>query len=231
MVSVQPGHISIHCLGTDHRILRHYKGPENPDTVQPPSWANIPEEAQKGTWCYQPFVISRVLNEYSCFLVNDKHQLVQTNFDLTMSHNMDPIVILGGRLKAQPFVCNQAGTLHIFHVGMDHALYHKIWDGAAYFPSEGFERIGGVFKEHVTATSTSQNQVSLFAIDAETGLLKHYKWKKGRGWYKEAHIPGSWAGALSAVSAKEGQWDLFGINVESAINHVSNQEAQKEGKS
>lgn len=219
MVSVEPGHIAIHALGTDHRLLRHYKDNPVPDTSQPPSWAGV--EGPHGQWCYQPIVISRVHDEYSCFLVNNDHHLVQSNFDQTMSSNMDAYIDLGGKLRGPPCVCNRHGTLHIFHVGLDHALYHKYWNGMDYTPEEGFERIEGLFRDSLAAASSGPNEVSVFAHGAASGSLHHLKWIEGKGWHKEEDLPGIWAGALSAISDQQGHLDVFGINENSAVNHVA----------
>ncbi|KIJ46172.1 hypothetical protein M422DRAFT_250215 [Sphaerobolus stellatus SS14] len=218
MVSVQPGHISMHCLGTNHGLFRTYKGPEVPDTTQPAGWAS---ESKLGTWCFSPVVISRIKDEYSCFMVDCNHKLCQSDFDLTSTVGMQPFTVLGGELGSQPIICSRAGTLHIFHVGMDRAIYYKAWDGVNYYPKNGFERLEGCFLDDPAVVSCGEGGVAVFAIGATTGKLHHYQWTEKEGWKLQEDVEGNWSGALSAVSLNDGCWEVFGLDLKGHIIRVS----------
>ncbi|KIJ42698.1 hypothetical protein M422DRAFT_254139 [Sphaerobolus stellatus SS14] len=221
MVSVQPGHIAVHILGTNHGLFRTYKGVNLPDTTQPGAWGS---EVQLGTWCYSPYVISRIQDEYSCFLVSESHELCQSDFDQTTSVGMPAFRGLGGQLSSPPFACNRkaSGTLHIFHVGMDKALYHKAWDGINYYPEGCWERLEGKFLDGgaCAAVSCGDDEVDVFAIGATTGKLHHYHWKEGAGWKLEEDLPGYWWGDVAVVSPENGKINVFGVDDSSQIHRV-----------
>ena len=205
-------------LGTDHALYRKYKDSENPDT----QW--IPWYRQGGTWTQDPVTIKRVLYEVDIFMVDTNHSLQQASFNF-MVGGFSPWKNLGGKLIGPPAVANRNGTIHIFHIGADYALYHKAWNGVRHTPEEGFERLSGTFIHTPAAVSAGAAEVSVFAVGLTDGRLHHYHWKSGPGWDPIEELPGTWVGTPSAVSHQEGSWDVFGVAAtEATINHVSYRE-------
>jgi len=138
-----------------------------------------------------------------------------------MTSGMQPFKVLGGQLGREPVACVRRGTIHIFHVGMDRAIYHKAWDGINYHPNEGFERLEGYFLDGIAAVSCARDEVSVFAIGVKTGKLHHYRWTEEEGWKLQENIPGEWGGSLSVATLKYKCWDLFGLDLKSKIIRVS----------
>ncbi|KAF8484198.1 hypothetical protein JB92DRAFT_3030700 [Gautieria morchelliformis] len=154
-------------------------------------------------------------------MVDTSHSLQHASFNF-MVGGWSPWKKLGGKLLGPPAVANSKGTIHIFHIGADCALYHKIWDGVRYTPDQGYERLGGTFIHTPAAVSAGAEEVSVFAVGLTDGRLHHYHWKSSSGWDPVAELPGLWAGTPSTVSHQEGCWDVFGVAPsEATINHVS----------
>ncbi|KIJ33613.1 hypothetical protein M422DRAFT_112975, partial [Sphaerobolus stellatus SS14] len=129
---------------------------------------------------------------------------------------------LGGCLPDVPAVTkSKGGVVHIFHVGTDHCLYYKSWNGVAYTPSEStYESLGGTFRGTPAAVSAGKGEVSCFAIGHLDGCLYHYHWTEESGWAKPEKLPGLWGSSLSAVSNQDGHWDVFGIDINGLNNSV-----------
>jgi hypothetical protein len=173
-------------------------------------------ETHWGSWRYEPVVETRVADEYSAFLVDKQHHLRQSNFNLEFSVGMGAFTDLGGRVHGPPTVCKQDGTLHIFYIGFDHIIYHKQWDGMAYTPENGFDNVDKTPVCSIAAVGTGPG-VSVFAMaGVKTATAHHFQWTGEGGWRKVDDLPGEWTGSLSAISDKEGNWDLFGAGLNGA---------------
>ena len=134
--------------------------------------------------------------------------------------DLGPWKSLGGKLIGPPAVAKRhAGILHIFHIGSDHAIHHKVWDGVVYSPADGFEKLDGEFSHSPTAVSTGREDVSVFAIGLDN-RLHHYKWNSSSGWGAVEKLPGHWAVSPKAVSDQLGQIDVFGIDGGGNITRV-----------
>ena len=215
MVSVVPKHMAAFILGYDHSLYRKDKGENVPDT-QWPGWSAV-----GGTWIGEPVTIKRIDGEGDIFMTDINHSLNHSIFNA--GQGLRPWKNLGGKLYGPPAVANSKGTIHIFHIGHDRALYHNSWNGTDYTE---FEKLGGVFMHTPAAVSVGQNSVSVFAVGLTDGLLHHYQWKSDSGWAPVEKLPGLWAGTPSAVSDQAGCWDVFGVNTNRMINHVSDRKFQ-----
>ena len=215
MVSVIPTHIAAFILSTDSALWRHYKADGAPDTAWPPAWYR---EVTNGIWIREFVTIKRIDGEVDIFALDVNHSLNQSNFNFLSDHGMRPWKNLGGKLVTVPAVANSKGTIHIFHIGTDHALYHNSWDGTTHTP---FEKLDGIFAHTPAAVSAGEKEVSVFAVGLTDGLLHHYHWSSRSGWAPVEKIPGIWAGTPCAVSDSDGSWDVFGVDPSGNINHVS----------
>jgi hypothetical protein len=207
MTSVAPKRANVHLLGLDHALYWKYKSPSNER-----AWSQWHRAG--GTWIYDAVSCSRVLNELSVFVVDTNHRLNQSNFNLITTADLSPFKNLGGKLSGPPVVCNSKGTLHIFHIGTDYAIYHKSWDGGRYSPDEQrYQKLAGFFA-HLTAVSAGEGEVDIFGIGLTDDCLYRYHWSSSDGWGKLEKMPGRWSSCLSSASQKEGCWDIFGLDMQ-----------------
>ena len=215
MVSLAPKRINAFILAPDHSLHWTYKDPAN-DT----NWAGWHQSG--GNWIYEPVTISRVTNHITIFMVAQDQSLQQSHFDLVEWGDMGPFSNIGGKLIAPPAVTNRKGTLHIFYIGVDRALYHKSWDGQTYKPpGKEYERLGGTYTRTPTAVTTGPSEVSVFATGHQDNALYHYHWKAGSHWSGPEKLPGHWAESPKAVSDQPGHIDVVGIDPGGNIIRVS----------
>ncbi|KIJ46724.1 hypothetical protein M422DRAFT_249886 [Sphaerobolus stellatus SS14] len=190
----------------------------------PDSDALTPYHATPGSWKYEFVSISPALNNFSLFLVSMDHALHQSNFNLLDTADFTPWKRLGGKLTGPPAVCTRQGTIHIYHRGIDAAIYHNRWDGKTntYSPQEGsFERLDGIFVHTLTACSPHPDESMVFAVGAIDGCLHYSRWKAGEGHGPFQKLPGTWLGSPKAISDKPGCWDVFGVGPRGQINRVT----------
>ncbi|KIJ46173.1 hypothetical protein M422DRAFT_46242 [Sphaerobolus stellatus SS14] len=222
MTSPAPGQMKTFCLGYDSQLYWKKNTPGN-DSAWTKPWNVL--SCPGHLWMYEPVSVSRIQNETSVFVVDlNGHGLCQLNFNPGAPDTVTPLKILGGCLPGVPAVTkSKGGVVHIFHVGTDHCLYYKSWNGVAYTPSEStYESLGGTFRDTPAAVSAGKGEVSCFAIGHLDGRLYHYHWTEESGWAKPEKLPGLWGGSLSAVSNQDGHWDVFGIDINGHVNCVSN---------
>ena len=74
-----------------------------------------------------------------------------------------------------------ADRLDVFHVGTDRAVYHKWWDGTAWYPSAtGWERLGGVAVGAPTAIAWEPNRLDVFHVGRDRAV--YHKWFGSGAW-------------------------------------------------
>jgi hypothetical protein len=213
MSSLEPGRINVFGIGPDHALYWKYKIPTDEK-----AW--IAPHAAGGKWVHDPVSVSRVVDEISVFLVDEAGALKQSNFDLVNIGDLGPWKDLGGKLSAPPGIAKRkGGILHIFHIGGDHAIYHKSWDGVVYSPADEYEKLGGEFAHSPTAVSTGQDDVSVFAVGVDNQLC-HYQWHSTSGWSSAKTLPGHWVSTPKAVSDRVGSIDVFGLDAGGNVTHV-----------
>ncbi|KIJ48112.1 hypothetical protein M422DRAFT_163040 [Sphaerobolus stellatus SS14] len=177
-------------------------------------------------WLYEPVSIGTGPNTLAIFTVGNNQDLWQTNFNLQTTADISPWVSLGGRASCPPVVALRKHFVHIFYVGVDHMLYHKMWDGGKYIPANKgeFEKIGGPFLggplHSLAAVSATPDTITVFGIGAKDSKLYRYDWTEGKGWGKADVLPGLWADSLKAVTVASPYWDVFGLSIGGGINHV-----------
>jgi hypothetical protein len=65
---------------------------------------------------------------------------------------------------------------------MDGAMYHKAWDGSAWWPSPlDWERLGGVFSSPPAVTAWGHNRLDIFGLGMD-GAMYHKAWD-GSAWW------------------------------------------------
>ncbi|KAF8576913.1 hypothetical protein K439DRAFT_598886 [Ramaria rubella] len=166
MTSLGPGRTNVFVLGPAGHINWAYGGGKK--------WTPYHQNAG-GPWRFAPVTISRTLAELSVFTIARNNTLHQSNFDLINYGDLGPWKNLGGKVLGVPAVANRNGTLHIFFVGDDHAINHKTWDGIAYAPKDGYDKIEGDFAITLTAVSAGPDEVSLLAVNRIEYTLHHYR--------------------------------------------------------
>ena len=216
MVSVIPTHMAAFVLNTERGLYRTYKNDGDPDTAWLKGWGR-----EGGVWLRDLVTIKRIDGEVDIFALDVNNTLNQSNFNFLIGHGIGAWKNLGGKLVSLPAVANSKGTIHIFHIGIDHALYHNSWDGTNHTP---FERLDGVFAHTPAAVSAGEKQVSVFAVGLTDGHLYHYHWNSHSGWAPVEKLPGTWAGNPCTVSDMTGCWDVFGVDPSGKINHISERE-------
>ncbi|KIJ42699.1 hypothetical protein M422DRAFT_48119 [Sphaerobolus stellatus SS14] len=208
-------------LGYDNALWSQRNNP--PNDVGWTGWGQVTPGRQ---FVYDPVSVSRIQNEASAFVVDcNGHSLQQLDFK---GDAPQPIRDLGGCLTGPPALASSKGGLvHIFHIGTDRGLYYKSWNGTAYTPGQAeYQKLEGTFRDVPAAVSAGEGEVSCFAIGQLDGCLYHQKWTQKGGWEKLEKLSGLWSGSLSAVSDQEGNWDVFGLDLNGKINRVSNRKGQ-----
>ncbi|WP_233591968.1 M43 family zinc metalloprotease [Corallococcus sp. AB011P] len=123
---------------------------------------------------------------------------------------------------AGPIVSWGADRLDIFALGMDSALYHKAWDGNAWWPSlMDYEPLGGRCKSPPEVASWGPDRLDVFVLGMESALF-HKAWD-GHAWWPS---PTDWEplGGLCASPPRACSWgpdrlDVFVLGMESALFH------------
>ncbi|KAF8523857.1 hypothetical protein JB92DRAFT_2704477 [Gautieria morchelliformis] len=171
-------------------------------------------------WINEPVTIKRIDGEVDIFMMDYNYGLQHSSFNFLIGHGIGPWKNLGGKLLSPPAVANRKGTVHIFHVGTDRALYHNSWDGANHSP---FERLlGEVMHTHSpAAVSAGAQEVSVFAVGLADARLYHYHWSSTSGAGKQSDletISGSFH-SVDCISWGPGRIDIFGSNLASGVSH------------
>jgi len=222
MTSNAPGQMRTFGIGYDSNLW--WKQNQPPNDINWTGWAPLLTAGQ--LWIYDPVSVSRTQGETSVFVVSYiGHNLYQMNFNASAPNAVTPAKNLGGCFPGPPAVTKSrgGGIAHIFHVGTDHCLYYKSWDGANYSPGETtYEKLEGLFRDTPAAVSAKQGEVSCFAIGQVDGCLYHHHWTQESGWAKPEKLPGFWGGSLSAVCDQDGHWDVFGLDMDGKVSFVSN---------
>ncbi|MEY2429175.1 MAG: hypothetical protein QOJ40_2060 [Verrucomicrobiota bacterium] len=100
------------------------------------------------------------------------------------------------------------------------AIYHKYWDGSAWQPSGGFEKIGGISAYGPGLSATGVNRLDGFC--AATDYSLRHKWWDGTGWYPDPHwenIGGVLTSSPAAVSWGPGRIDVVARGGQNHIYH------------
>lgn len=85
---------------------------------------------------------------------------------------------MGGEISDNPTAVSWGpNRLDIFVTGKDHAVYHKVSDGAKqWYPSlTGWEDLGGVFYESPTVVSWGPGRLDIF-VRGEDHAVWHKAW-------------------------------------------------------
>jgi|ERR1700722_4428506 len=172
-----------------------------------------------GSFLYEPVSIDAKEFGWCLFAVDVNHAL---HYKHKRNGPWGPFIRLGGCLIGPPAVCSRGtDTIDTFHIGTDHALYHKSWTNERWSPSEGFNKLSDMKFIHVpTAVSWGLNHIAVFAIGVDSTLY-YAKWSARFGWYPFETLGGQWIGSPKAVSDKPGNIDVFGLNSEGSLNHIS----------
>ncbi|KAF8513207.1 hypothetical protein JB92DRAFT_2830460 [Gautieria morchelliformis] len=222
MSSLAPGRINVFGLGTDHGLWWKYKAPTDEK-----GWTDY--HGGGGKWVHEPVTVSRVLNEISVFMVDEAGALKQSDFDLVNIGDLGPWKDLGGKLSGPPAIAKRkGGILHIFHIGGDHALHHKAWDGVVYTPRTGMtslksssgwgsaETLPGHWADSPKAVSDQVGSMDVFGLDAG-GNVTHAFCRNGKDWSLQ-RLSGSFR-SLDAISLAPGCVDFFALGDSKTIFH------------
>jgi len=212
-----PSHINLNIIREDQTLVWKYTW--NADQQGWTDWH--PCGSQK--WMFEPIAI-KYKPEFMCnFGVSPDRVLYQNNWDLNITGDFAGWKPIGGKLNAPPAVATRKATIHIFHIGIDHKLYHVHWDSATgkYTPALGsFDKLDGAFLHTPTAVCAGPEEVTVFAVGMDS-CLHYFHWSTGHGWSHRQTLEGHWEGAPKAVSASPGTWDVFGITRGGGLNHIS----------
>lgn len=92
---------------------------------------------------------------------------------------------MGGKIVGKPAaVAWGPNRLDVFVRGTDNAIYHKAWNGSAWFPGAGvsdWENIGGVIAGSPVAVSWGKERLDIFGAGYD-GQLHHKWWSPQSGW-------------------------------------------------
>ncbi len=100
------------------------------------------------------------------------------------------------------------------------SIYHKYWDGSAWQPSGGFEKIGGISEYGPGLSASGVNRLDGFCA-ATDDTLRH-KWWDGTGWYPDPHwesLGGVLTSSPAAVSWGAGRIDVVARGGQNKIYH------------
>jgi len=82
---------------------------------------------------------------------------------------------------AGPVVSWSADRLDAFVLGIDHAVFHKWWDGSAWGPSvTGYENVGGIGLDAPEVASWGPDRLDVFVRGANRAIF--HKWWDGSAW-------------------------------------------------
>lgn len=99
-------------------------------------------------------------------------------------------------------------------------IYHKYWDGTGWYPSGGFEVLGGISSYGPGISATGVNRLDVFC--AATDYSLRHKWFDGTGWYPNPHwedIGGTLTSSPAAVSWGPGRIDVVARGGNNNIYH------------
>jgi sialidase-1 len=107
------------------------------------------------------------------------------------------------------------GRVDVFGLGLDRAMYHKSWNGAAW-PTD-WERLGGIFTS--AASVVSWGLTSLIFSRGSDFTLRHRAYD-GTTWLNEwQNLGGSLASPPTAVSWGPNRLDVFAIGKDGMLIH------------
>lgn len=123
---------------------------------------------------------------------------------------------LGGQLLFGPTVCSRGpNKLDVFGVGLDSALWHRLWNGNKW--SE-WENLGGQLKSKPTAVSWGLNRIDVFGRCATDNSLCH-KWFDGDDWHDWERLGGTLTSGAAVCSRGIRKLDVFVNATDSSLHH------------
>ena len=126
------------------------------------------------------------------------------------------------RPSSNPVVAWGPNRIDVFVLGTDRALYHKAWDGSAWWPSTtGYEGLGGVCTCVPQAVAWGPNRLDVFVTGTDRAL--YHKWWDGSRWGPSVtgyeFMGGVIVGTPRAVSWGANRLDVFVVGTDQALYH------------
>ena len=122
---------------------------------------------------------------------------------------------LGGSCVAAPAAAAWPGTrIDTFAVGVDHDVYRKSWDGAAW---SGWEKVGGKTISAPAAVATAPDRLDLFVLGTDRAV--HHKRRDGATWSDWTSLGGTCSYGVAATVSRPNQLDCFTVGSGSQLYH------------
>jgi murein DD-endopeptidase MepM/ murein hydrolase activator NlpD len=124
---------------------------------------------------------------------------------------------LGGTATSAPAAASRGpGRLDVLVRGTDNAIWHRWWEGGAWY---GWESLGGVGTSAPTAASWGPDRLDLLVRGTDLALW--HRWWDGRAWSGWERLGGSLTGGPSAASPTFSRLDVFVPGAGGALWHAS----------
>jgi hypothetical protein len=178
-----------------------------------PSWDSFNNEQQGA-------IVDRWFG-FGCSIENALFQYMPV-----ITGGLMPPIVMQERPAAHTAVSWGKDRLDIFVRGTDGAVYHKAWDGKAWFPSDqpdGWNLIGGSTIGAPVAVSWGKDRLDLFVRGTDNGIY-HKAWD-GMQWFPSDaadawnNIGGQTTDNPAVVSWGKDRLDVFVRGMDGAIYH------------
>jgi hypothetical protein len=157
VVSIAPGRLDIVGIVGYGRDLVHKHWHDGRWWPSETEWDSI-----GGYWYSAPAAVTTAPNRFDVFTLGPERQLIQYTWNRWWSGSTSQ---LGNFLSRPCAVSPRAGYAHVFCIGVDHQMYHRImniYDKPMWFPNNSWHSLGGDFDSVPTAISGGGGKVYVF---------------------------------------------------------------------
>ena len=161
--------------------------------------------------------ISKLSCKLDVFAVDQDFAMRQMTLWDGVAPNPPAWANLGGIFTSSPGAIAWAGgRIDLFGLGLDLAMYRKVWDGAAWTPV--WERLGGTFSSAASVVSMEAGRIDVFAR-GEDYTLRHRAFGASGPLNDWQNLGGVLASPPVAVSWGANRLDVFAAGPEGALWH------------
>jgi hypothetical protein len=112
----------------------------------------------------------------------------------------------------------ERNRLDIFGLGTDSQLYHKAWDGSAWYPSQtNWEALGGRFNSPPAVASWGSDRLDIFGLGKDNQMY-HKAWD-GTAWFNWEALGGTFNSPPAVVAWGSNRLDIFGLGTDNQMYH------------
>ena len=163
---------------------------------------------------------------------SEKQDILWLDSDFSMDHiswtDLDASPAEARELPGGTFTSPPAGValapneLHVFGLGLDYAVYHKIYDATASFGhqwSPNWDNLGGDLTSTPVVLSTAQHHIDLFGLGPDQGML-HRSWN-GSAWSDWDELGGGFTSQPIILPTGSGAFDIFARGLDFMLYHAN----------